>query len=406
MIAHINSQMGGSFETFIERCLSDGVTSTFMAIWPTPWDPVAWKYILSFMAIQLALMRIVPGKEFKGPLTPGGNVPVYQANGMQCFVITMIGFVVGVHFDIFPGGFMFDKINEIISALNVFSFAFCAFLYIKGTFMPSSTDSGNSGNPIFDFYWGTELYPMLMGWHLKQFTNCRFGMMLWPVAIVSYAYKQQEELGYTSDSMIVSVIIQLVYIAKFFWWETGYLSSIDIMHDRAGYYICWGCLVFVPCFYTSQSMYLVRNPVQLGLPLASAILLAGWACVWANYDSDRMRQHFRQCNGEVQIWGAEPKMVKAKYTTETGIKKTSLLLASGWWGLSRHFHYLPEVGASFFWSLPALFDNSMPYLYTIYLSVLLLDRAYRDEGRCSAKYGTHWKKYCKMVPYRIVPGLL
>lgn len=29
-------------------------------------------------------------------------------------------------------------------------------------------------------------------------------------------------------------------------WETGYLSTIDIMHDRAGYYICWGCLVWVP----------------------------------------------------------------------------------------------------------------------------------------------------------------
>ncbi|RYY32672.1 hypothetical protein EON62_05075, partial [archaeon] len=33
---------------------------------------------------------------------------------------------------------------------------------------------------------------------------------------------------------------------QFFWWETGYLASIDIMHDRAGYYICWGCLVWVP----------------------------------------------------------------------------------------------------------------------------------------------------------------
>ena len=29
-------------------------------------------------------------------------------------------------------------------------------------------------------------------------------------------------------------------------WETGYWGSMDIMHDRAGYYICWGCLVRSP----------------------------------------------------------------------------------------------------------------------------------------------------------------
>ena len=39
--------------------------------------------------------------------------------------------------------------------------------------------------------------------------------------------------------------LQLVYITKFFIWETGYFCTIDIMHDRAGYYICWGCLAWL-----------------------------------------------------------------------------------------------------------------------------------------------------------------
>lgn len=43
----------------------------------------------------------------------------------------------------------------------------------------------------------------------------------------------------------VSVILQLVYITKFFHWEMGYMNSMDIQHDRAGYYLCWGCLVSV-----------------------------------------------------------------------------------------------------------------------------------------------------------------
>ena len=32
--------------------------------------------------------------------------------------------------------------------------------------------------------------------------------------------------------------------------------------------------------------------------------------------------------------------------------------------------------------------------------------AFRDEGRMRDKYGAQWDKYCKLVPYKIVPGLL
>ena len=38
---------------------------------------------------------------------------------------------------------------------------------------------------IFDIFWGTELYPRFghalwdIGWDVKLFTNCRFGMMYW-----------------------------------------------------------------------------------------------------------------------------------------------------------------------------------------------------------------------------------
>ncbi len=62
---------------------------------------------------------------------------------------------------------------------------------------------------------------------------------------------------------------------------------MDIMHDRAGYYICWGCLVWVPSVYTSPAMALVGTPVHLGTPLALAIFAAGAAAIWINYDSDR-----------------------------------------------------------------------------------------------------------------------
>lgn len=271
LLTHVFVKHGGSLRAFVDA------GESLAEIWPSPVDPTAWKLIGGFMGTQLALMRLVPGKTSYGPVTPAGNVPEYTSNGFQCFVLSVALFLGGAFgAQLYNGGVVFDFLPEIISALNVFSFGLCLVLYVKGAFLwPSSSDCGVSGNPVFDFYWGTELYPRILGWDVKLFTNCRCGMMFWAVGILSYACKQRELFGSVSDSMLVSVAIQLVYVGKFFWWEAGYMRSIDIMHDRAGYYLCWGCLVWVPSVYTSQAMYLVRNPISLGSPLALAIFAAG-----------------------------------------------------------------------------------------------------------------------------------
>jgi len=73
-------------------------------------------------------------------------------------------------------------------------------------------------------------------------------------------------------------------------WETGYWCTMDIAHDRAGYYLCWGCLVWVPAVYTSPALFLVSHPVRWGAPAAAAIAAAGAASIYINYDSDRQRQ--------------------------------------------------------------------------------------------------------------------
>ena len=43
--------------------------------------------------------------------------------------------------------------------------------------------------------------------------------------------------------MLFNKNVQEVYVLKFFHWEMGYVNTMDIQHDRAGFYICWGCLV-------------------------------------------------------------------------------------------------------------------------------------------------------------------
>uniref|UniRef100_A0A061S7K6 7-dehydrocholesterol reductase n=1 Tax=Tetraselmis sp. GSL018 TaxID=582737 RepID=A0A061S7K6_9CHLO len=399
---YINCRLDGSVSEFVALAAREGAVGLWQR-WPTP-TAEAWAIIGTFGAVEAFLQLALPGKKFLGPVSPKGNVPVYKANGMQAYVTTLVLFFAVWGSGIYNPARVYDLMGEILAALNIFSLLFCLFLNIKGHVAPSSTDSGSTGSLLYDYYWGMELYPRIgRSFDIKTWTNCRVGMMGWGILILCYAAKQVEEAGFLSDSMAVSVILMHVYIAKFFWWETGYWKTMDIMHDRAGYYICWGCLVWIPSMYTSPTMFLVKHPMVLGPTLTGAVLAAGLLCIYINYDADRQRQVFRESNGKALIWGRKPKKIEAQYTTADGQTKTSLLLVSGWWGVSRHFHYLPEILASVFWSVPAQTDYAMAYLYSAYLTILLVDRAFRDDLRCASKYGKHWVEYCRQVPHKIVP---
>lgn len=59
-------------------------------------------------------------------------------------------------------------------------------------------------------------------------------MMAMTVFPVDFALRQYVMHGFIADSMLVSAGLILVYCLKFFYWESGYWCSMDIMHDRAG----------------------------------------------------------------------------------------------------------------------------------------------------------------------------
>jgi 7-dehydrocholesterol reductase len=402
---YVATALNGSFMALWHIVWQNGLFETIGGIWGPVFfgTPLAWKVLATFAAFQLLLMRVIPGRLFLGPITPKGNIPIYKVNGVPSFLISISSFLIASYgFHWFSPTILYDNLGPLLGALNCFSLIFCFYLYLKGIFAPSSSDHGISGNPLFDYYWGTELYPRIFGWDVKQFTNCRLGMMGWPLLILSYAAKQQELYG-LSDAMIVSVGLQLIYVGKFFLWEPGYFRSLDIMHDRAGFMICWGCLVWLPCIYTSPALYLVHHPIHLGTIGATAIFMAGFASIVVNFLADRQRQQVRAKNGACLVWKRTPTLIEAVYRTQNGEVKQSLLLASGWWGISRHFHYIPEICAAFFWSLPSLFSNFYPYFYVTFLTILLIDRAFRHDKRCADKYGPYWDQYCDKVPYKIIP---
>jgi 7-dehydrocholesterol reductase len=377
------------------------------AHWPWP-SLSAAAIVFAFVVVQVILLQWLPGKVFEGPFTPAGERPRYKLNGVPAWFVThalFLGCSYGLH--LFNAGIVWDHFGEILATLVLFALIFCLFLYFKGRYWPTSEDRSLSGNFIWDYYWGVELHPTLFGVNLKQLINCRFSMMGWSLIVCSFAAKQAEldPAGQLSNSMLVSAALTFIYLFRFFWWESGYFTSLDIMHDRFGYYICWGVMAWVPAVYALTAQYLVLRPHDLPWPFAAALFLLGVSAIYINYAADAQRQRVRATNGRTTVWGRPPALIHAPYGTADGMQHESLLLASGWWGLARHFHYVPEVVLALAWSLPAGFTAFLPYFYVVYLAILLTDRAARDDRRCRRKYGASWEEYCRRVPWKILPGI-
>uniref|UniRef100_A0A6U3VLR4 7-dehydrocholesterol reductase n=1 Tax=Ditylum brightwellii TaxID=49249 RepID=A0A6U3VLR4_9STRA len=403
-----------------KACASDlpgcgkALLTTGLSVTPTA-DGI--QFILAFVLVALILDQILPGKIETGPETHTGHVPKYVDNAiLHCIFSTAI-FWAGSNLGpltepIYDFGIIYDTFKGAIAFLNIFGMVFCGFLTWKGLHHPSTEDCGSSGSLIKDYLWGTELYPRIGSLDLKRFINCRFSMTFWQLAGLSFAYRSYTLHGVIDWGLTLSAVSQYVYLFKFFLWEMGYMRSIDIIVDRAGFEIQWGCLVWVPAVYTLHTRFLVQNPSGLSLPVASVIFVISIAGVLFNYLADRERDVFRAKQGKCLVWGKPPKYITAEYEIvdrKTGKKTTkkSLLLASGFWGVARHFQYLFELTAAWSWCLLAnpLKNGVLPLFYCVFLTYLLIDRAERDSKKCHLKYGSYYEEYCRLVPWKILPGI-
>ena len=397
--------LDGSFALLYKILQKHGILFVIGQISPKAFTGtwVTWSVVFAYIGFEILLYLVIPGKLISGPKTRSGFVPTYKENGVACYLATLSTFILlSFVWKLFSPTFFFDHLGEFVGTMFWIGILTCIFFYIKGRIKPSPGEHSMTGNLIFDFFWGIELYPAIFRLNLKHIINCRVAMMSWSIILISYAAAQNVFFGLT-NSMLVSVSLQIIYVTKFFMWEKGYLRSMDIAHDRAGYYIIWGILAWLPFIYTSPTLYLVQHPYQLSNSLAVTIFILGSLAIAINYFADKQRVTFREKRGDLNIWGRKPEFTIASYQTIDGNKNENLLLASGFWGISRHFHYIPELLATFLWTVPALFTHFFPYFYVCFLTIFLLDRAKRDDDRCRAKYGYAWEEHCKKVPYKIFP---
>ena len=305
---------------------------------------------------------------------------------------------------------------------------------------------GVTGNIPYDFYIGRELnppvhVPLVGDIEIKSFMELRPGILLWAIFDIAFMIRQHRYHGTVTDSMLIVVMSQLVYIFDALLNEPAILTTMDITTDGFGFMLAFGDLVWVPFIYSLQARYLAVHPVRLG-PYWTFFILG---LLGTGY------YIFRASNSQKNTFRTDPGDPSVKDLPYIQTKRGTRLLTGGWWGRARHINYLGDWLMSWAYCAPTLaagylIQPSSPfrdhphndqfmtstkirddfsvrggvevvpgeaqgwgmlitYFYMVYFAILLIHRERRDEQKCRDKYGADWEEYCQKVRWRIIPGI-
>lgn len=357
---------------------------------------------LIWLAFQALLQAVLPGKKVLGRELESekekenekGKRLSYKMNGLLAFIITLAVFFGLLLSDILNPLIIFEEIGSLISVVIIFAYAFSIFLYFRGK--SRIDEKPPSESTINTFFMGYSLNPRFGGFDIKLFFEARPSLIGWVLLSFLYAFVQWETAGSLTPSMVLVCLFQFVYVLDYFIHEEAILSTMDVVHDRFGFMLCFGDTVWVPFTYSVQAYYCITHVSSLSVGaiiVFTLIFILGYGI----FRMTNLQKHRFREDPERPIWGKKPEYIQ----TARGSK----LLTSGFWGWARHFNYVGDILMALAWSLPCLFGSLLPYFYPIYFAVLLVHRERRDNRHCSKKYGEDWKRYTEKVKWRIVPGL-
>jgi len=359
---------------------------------PRPTVAAALLYV-SWLILQVALYFVVPGRSATGmPLSDGSRLE-YRMNGLLSFVCTLGIVLAAVWSGWMRGSIAYDEFGPLLVTANIAAFAIAAAVFESER---ERSTAARAKVGIVGYVFGASLNPRIGHLDLKFFCEARPGLMLWVLLDASCAAKQYELHGFVTTPMILVNAFQFLYVADYFFHEEAIVTAWDIKHERFGWMLCWGDLVWVPFMYTVQAYYLVTHPHELAFIATTGIVLLNMAGYLIFRGANIQKHRFRR-DPTRPVWGRPPVYIR----TGSG----ALLLTSGWWGVARHSNYFGDLLMGLAWCLPTGFSHPLTYFYIVYFLILLLHRERRDHRMCLDKYGPDWEAYCQKVRWRIVPGL-
>ncbi len=357
----------------------------------------ALSILLGWIAFQVFLERVLPCEVVMGKPSHGGRTLSYRINGHLAFWVSLLVLVhfPGLHFDL---SLLYVHFVE----LAFVSCSFCVFLaialYVWSLVRPDAELAlhGCSGNVLYDVWMGRELNPRVGSFDLKFFCELRPGLIGWVVLNLGMASFEAVYKGYVSLPMILVISCQGHYVWDALFNEKSILTTMDITTDGFGYMLSFGDIAWVPFIYSLQARYIATNDPGLSPQYYFAVLglhIVGYTL-------------FRGANRQKDLFRQDPKNPEVVNLETMPTTRGTHLLVSGYWGLARKINYTGDWLMALSWCLFCGFGSLLPYFYAIYFAVLLVHRAWRDEGSCQRKYGKDWDRYKAQVPWLFLPGIL
>ncbi len=343
-------------------------------------------------AVILVLHLVLPARKVEGYVTDRatGRLLRYRLNGLLVLAALVVLWVVLALTGVFAWDWLYlHRWSGLIGSAVL-------GVLISVALVLSAPPTGRS---LFaDLYFGRRENPQLVGHRVdvKMFLYLVGAAML---ALNLLSFTAHHVLVFGSEA---SPGVGL-YCALFLWFVVDYLVfervhlyTYDIFAERVGFKLGWGCLTFYPYFY-AVGLWAVADKPDPGTPswllaIYAIIFFAGWSLARG---ANMQKYTFKRRPERTFLGFMQPRVLS---------DGTNSLLASGFWGVSRHVNYLGEIlmaiGLTLVLGYPGVW---VVWLYPLYYVVLLLLRERADERRCAAKYGDLWIEYKRRVPRRIIP---
>jgi hypothetical protein len=196
-----------------------------------------------------------------------------------------------------------------------------------------------------------------------------------------------------SPGMVFVNIAQLLYIADAVWNEPSILTTMDITTEGFGFMLSYGDFAWVPFIFSTQAKFIADGGGELPLP---GILAAAAICGLGYYI-------FRGANAQKDQFRRDPYHPSVVHLRTITTSRGTQLICSGWWGYARHINYTGDWLIGLSWCIACGFRSAVPYVYALSFAALLAHRERRDDRACRRKYGFDWDRYCKLVPWRLIP---
>lgn len=390
------------------------------------YTPTARHFIvlLIYQFWQFAFVLVVPGMYIRGQTKLG-----YLCNAYPCFYYTL-AVVAVVHL---TGVFDIKELTldwpKYLTASVILGNAYSIFLHVYYCLWPRLGEEHLQANiwSPGDFFMGAVTHPRLFSGRvdIKLVAETRVSWtLLLLMSTSAWLVCAEKNDGLYLNPVLFMVLAHWLYGNACAKGEHFIPYTWDITTERFGWMLCFWNFAGVPFLYCFQSIYICTY-FSAGDPLAivpqstvyyvaitAALLFVYYVWDEANFQKCTFKMTFSP-GGFDQTDLPKMRSVKHRFPTFSECKDPvsrlecgkGVLLTDGWYKYARKIHYTADTLMALLWGLSCGFHSIWPYVYFGFFAGMISHRCYRDECRCSVKYGETWVEYTKRVPYRFIPGV-